>query len=121
MSTVDRIELRGLRVVAVVGARPEERTQPQPIELDLDVVLDLDAAGASDRLDDTLDYGALCREVEAVVSTAAPQLLERLATLVADAVLAHGEVRSVTVAVRKLRPPVAHDLATAGVRLTRHR
>ena len=50
-----------------------------------------------------------------------PQLLERLAEKIAEAVLAHDRVQEVTVAVRKLRPPVPQQLATSGVRVTRRR
>lgn len=118
----DRIELRGLRVVAVVGVLPEERTRAQPVEIDLDLDADLSAAGASDALEDTVDYGAVCDAVTAAVRRADPRLLERLAQLVADAVFAaDGRVRSVTVSLRKLRPPVPHDVVSAGVRVTRHR
>jgi dihydroneopterin aldolase len=49
-------------------------------------------------------------------------LLERLAARIGDEVLAADpRITAVTVAVRKLRPPVPFDLATAGVRLTRAR
>lgn len=46
-------------------------------------------------------------------------LLEHLARRMADAVLsADVRIVAVTVVLRKLRPPVAHDLASAGIRLT---
>ena len=48
------------------------------------------------------------------------RLLERLATRIADDVLALDDrLTSVTVTVRKLRPPVPVDLASAGVTITR--
>lgn len=119
---LDRIELRGLRVVAICGALPEERERAQPLEVDLDVEADLSAAGRSDRLDDTIDYGALCDVVEAVVEGAEAVLLEHLAEEVADAILAVDDrVLAVTVSVRKLRPPLPHALATSGVRIRRAR
>jgi 7,8-dihydroneopterin aldolase/epimerase/oxygenase len=118
----DRIEVRGLRLMAVVGVLPEARTRAQPIEIDLDLVADLSAAGASDELDHTIDYGAVCDQVAATVAGNRPQLLERLARLVADAVLSGDpRVDDVTVVVRKLRPPVAHPVASTGVRVTRTR
>lgn len=116
----DVIELRGLRLSAVVGVLPHEREQAQPIELDLDVALDLAAAGASDDLVDTVDYGAVCDLVERLVTDARFALLEALAEGVASAVLgADPRIEAVTVAARKLRPPVAQQLATSGVRITR--
>jgi FolB domain-containing protein len=117
----DQIELRGLRLLGICGVLPHEREQPQPIELDLDVEADLGPAGASDDLAETIDYGVLCASVEAVVTGERFALLERLATRVAEAVLADPRVRSVTVSARKLRPPVPQLLATSGVRITRAR
>ena len=118
----DRIELRGLRLVGVVGVPPEERTRAQPLELDVDLAVDMAAAGASDALDDTVDYGAVCDTLAAVVAELRPELLERLAVALAEAVLAlDGRIAQVDLAVRKLRPPVPHALTSSGVRVTRVR
>jgi dihydroneopterin aldolase len=117
----DRIELRGLRAEGICGVLPHEQEHPQPLEVDLDLELDLTAAATSDDLDDTVDYGAVCAAVEKVVTTERFALLERLAARVAEVVLADGRVVRVTVAVRKLRPPVPQQLATSGVRITRAR
>ena len=59
--------------------------------------------------------------VERVLTGERHRLLERLAERVAEEVLAcaAGRARAVTVTVRKLRPPVPVDLASAGVTLTR--
>lgn len=118
----DRIELRGLRVVGIVGVLPEERERAQPLDIDVDIEVDLSAAAGSDALDDTVDYGAVCDTLVATVERSRPQLLERLAVVMCDAVLdLDPQVRSVTVVVRKLRPPVPHQLGTSGVRATRRR
>ena len=115
----DTIELRGLRAQGVHGVLPEEQVRAQPFEVDLSVEADLRAAGRSDDLADTLDYGAITESVAKVVTGEHFALLERLAERIADVVLTDGRVRSVTVSVRKLRPPVPVDLATAGVTITR--
>ena len=115
----DTLELRGLRVTGVHVALPEEQTRAQPFEVDLDVAVDMAVAGRSDDLADTLDYGALVEMVAKVVGGERFQLLERLAERIAEVVLGDARAMSVTVAVRKLRPPVPVDLATAGVRITR--
>jgi dihydroneopterin aldolase len=118
----DRIELRGLRVLARVGLLAYEQEQDQPLELDLDLEVDLAAAGTSDDLADTVDYGAVCAAVEAAVRAGPVALLERMATLVSEAVLALDDrIDTVDVVVRKLRPPVPQHLATSGVRITRRR
>lgn len=121
-TAADRIELRGLRVLGRVGILPVERAQDQPLEIDLDLEVDLAAAGVSDSLDDTVDYGGVCDAAVAAVRDGHVDLLERLATKVADAALGlDPRITSVDVALRKLRPPVAHHLASSGVRLVRSR
>ncbi len=117
----DRLELRGLRVLARCGVGAAEREVAQPLEIDLDVVVDLGLAGTTDDVGDTVDYGGVC--TAAVSATTEPAaLLEHVAERVADAVLAgDARIASTVVAVRKLRPPVPHHLATAGVRISRAR
>ena len=118
----DLIELRGLRVTAFVGALPEERERAQPLEIDLDIAADLAVAGSSDRLDDTVDYGAVCDTVEKVFGDGHIVLLEAVAERICAAVFTiDARIASVTVSVRKLRPPVPQDLDTSGVRITRSR
>lgn len=121
MPPTDRIELRGLVASGICGALPEERIRRQPLEIDLDVVADLTVAGASDDLDDTLDYGAIAAAAEGVVTGETFVLLERLAQRLAEVVLADPRVVAVTVNVRKQRPPVPQVMATSGVCITRTR
>jgi len=117
----DVIELRGLRASGICGALPEEQVRKQPLEVDLDVETDLRSAGASDDLDETVDYGALAAEVERVLTSERFVLLERLAGRIAEVVLADERIDAATVVVRKLRPPVPQLLDTSGVRITRRR
>lgn len=116
---LDRIELRGLRALGFCGALPEEQQRRQPFELDLDVETDLSAAGTSDRLGDTVDYGALCAHVESVVVDERFVLMERMAARIAEVVLDDSRIDAVSVTVRKLRPPVPQQLETSGVTIRR--
>lgn len=117
----DQIELRGLVASGYCGALPEEQARAQPLEIDLDIVLDLHGAGESDALDDTVDYGVLSAMVERILTTERFTLLERLAARIAEVALADERVEEVTVSARKLRPPVPQQLSTSGVRITRRR
>lgn len=118
--TADVIQLRGLRLACVCGAFPEEQGRRQPYEFDVDVVADL-AATATDRLDDTIDYGRVLDRIEAVARNESFRLFERMAQRVAEAVLEDERIREVTLEIRKLRPPVPQDLASSGIRLRRSR
>src|SRR5688572_8355034 len=111
---MDEIQLRGLRVTGTHGVLAEEQARAQPFEVDVDLSVDLAAAGASDALADTVDYGAVATLVASIVGAERFSLLEALASRLAGAVLALDErVASVDVTVRKLRPPVPVDLAFA--------
>src|SRR5215211_6105889 len=105
MTGVDRIELRGLRLVGVHGFLPQEQERAQPFEVDIDVEADLGVAAESDELSDTLDYGALATAAAKVVTGEQWKLLERMAARIAEEISADNRVRSVSVTVRKLRPP----------------
>lgn len=115
----DRIELRGLRALGFIGALPEEQERRQPFEVDLDVEADLAPSGATDELGDTIDYGALCAQVEAVITDERAALMERVAARIAEVVLADGRIDAVTVTIRKLRPPVPQHLESSGVTIRR--
>jgi dihydroneopterin aldolase/2-amino-4-hydroxy-6-hydroxymethyldihydropteridine diphosphokinase len=116
---VDVIEIRGLRVMAVVGVLPHEREAAQPLQIDLAVHSDLRSAGRSDELDDTVNYGALCESVSATVRESKDLLLERVAQRIADTVLSFPRVDSVEVTLSKLRPPIPELVEASAVRITR--
>lgn len=105
------------------GALPEEQRRPQPFEIDVDLHADLSAACSSDRLQDTIDYGAVVDAVVASVSGPHCDLLEHLAERVAaGAFAAAGPLaEEVAVTVRKLRPPVAAQMSSAAVTIRRRR
>ncbi|MDW3220671.1 MAG: dihydroneopterin aldolase [Acidimicrobiales bacterium] len=116
----DTIQLRDLRLMCLCGALPEEQDRQQPYAFDIDLVAELPAT-MSDRLEETVDYGAVLDRIEAVTSSEAFQLFERMAERIAEEMLRFDRVVEVTVEVRKLRPPVAQDLGSSGIRLTRRR
>lgn len=116
----DSVELRGLRLVMFCGVLPEEQQRRQPFEIDCDIATDTSAAGRTDDLVDTIDYGHIC-DLLATLADERFALMEAVAERAAAMILDASPASAVTVVVRKLRPPVPHDLATAAVRITRAR
>ena len=116
---MDRIVVVGIRELGVHGALPEEQTRPQPFEVDVELAVDLATAGESDALEDTVDYAAICEAVSNVVRSERYQLLERLATRIAEVCRVDDRVRSVAVTVRKLHPPVRAMVDHVGVSIER--
>jgi dihydroneopterin aldolase len=119
-SDSDCIQLRGLRVVCIVGVLPEERQRPQPIELDIDIYTDLSIAGKSDDLADTVDYGAAAEAVSEICLSSQAQLLEHLAQRIADQLLLLTPVSAVAITIKKMRPPIPVDINSTAVQVVRH-
>jgi dihydroneopterin aldolase len=109
----DRIMIRNLRVFAHHGVLPDEAERGQVFVIDLDLTLDLEPAGRSDELDRTIDYGALTARVAEVVAAERRQLLEAVASDVADLALADQRVDQVRVRVTKPHAPLGVDAEVA--------
>lgn len=98
---MDRILVPGLPLQARVGVDEEERARPQAIAVDVELGLDLRAAGASDELSTTVDYEAVCALADEVVRARSFRLIEAVAEAIAAAVLARFDVTEAVVRVRK--------------------
>ena len=107
--------------MALVGVLPHERDALQPVQIDVDLEVDLSEAGVTDNLDDTANYGAISTAIAEVVRTSSDTLLERLAARIADRVLHFDHVEVADVMVTKLRPPIPEDLVSSAVRIVRSR
>jgi dihydroneopterin aldolase len=116
---MDLIRIKDLQVEARVGVTEEERSRSQTLLVQVDLEVDLTQAAASDRLEDTVDYGAVSVMVADLIRSASPQLLEHLAGAIVDKISANKEVVGVTVEVAKLDPPIPETLGSVGVRIER--
>tara|TARA_B100000586_G_scaffold190939_1_gene140498 strand:- start:622 stop:1008 length:387 start_codon:yes stop_codon:yes gene_type:complete len=106
LSKTDRIVLEGMRFYGFHGVNPEERVLGQEYLVDLAVEMELRAAGASDRLEDTVSYAHIYRAVRDVMEGEPRNLLEAAAQSIAERVLADFPVDSVSVRVKKPHPPI---------------
>ena len=103
----DRIVLTGLRVRGHHGVFEHERRDGQDFLVDLTVWLDLAPAGESDKLVDTLDYGALAQATADIVAGPPVDLIETVAGRIADRTLAaDARIDAVEVTVHKPSAPI---------------
>jgi dihydroneopterin aldolase len=108
------ITLRSMRFHALVGILPHERETPQPIEIDLSVVV-------SDG-DVVVDYGRLYDGVRALVAAGHIDFLEDIAERVAAGAFGASErITRARVAVRKPHVSLGGPLAYAEIRIDRLR
>ncbi|AKU92949.1 dihydroneopterin aldolase [Vulgatibacter incomptus] len=121
---LDVIELRGIRADCIVGVYPEERSEPQPLEIDLSLGLDTRGAASGGGLEATVDYARLTGEVRFLVGACRFRLLETAAEALARYVLAPptGDVpraRVEEVTVRLAKPHALPGDAVASLRIHR--
>jgi dihydroneopterin aldolase len=111
------VELRNLRVFGRHGVHAHEKENGQDFLFDVD--LDVGERGASDRLDDAADYSAVARTIDEVSSARSYDLLEALATAVADELVARFSPERVRVRVTKPAVKPGGLEGTAGVSVSR--
>ncbi len=111
------VEVRGLRVFGHHGVHPEERKAGQDFLFDLD--LEVGNRGATDRIEDAVDYVAVARTVREVSSARTYSLIEPLAIDVADAMLERFGVERATVRITKPAVMPAGLEGTVSVSVTR--
>ncbi len=112
--TVEGIELRGR-----CGATPEERAVGQTLVVDVRLEPSTLGGGLSDELADTVDYGIIVDMVRGIVEGSEFSLLERLATVIVDAIWEEFSPALLEVAVTKPMPPVSIPVAAARVEVVR--
>ena len=119
---MDRIFLRGMRFMACHGVLPHEREVPQPFEVDVEMGLDLRAAGESDDLGDTVNYAKVYDVVSTVLTVTRKYLIEAIAEEIADDLLRDFDsLRWVRVTVHQPAAPIDGIFSDVGVTILRRR
>lgn len=75
----DRIQLSHVRLHLIIGILPAERLIPQPVDVGVDLELDLGKAAVSGNLIQSVDYGDLLKQVSFILHAGHFYLLETAA------------------------------------------
>ena len=117
----DRIALTGLRVRGHHGVFEHEKVDGQDFLVDLTAWIDLDVAGRTDELGDTLDYGALAGRVAGIVGGPSRNLIESVAADIAEEVMTDPRVHAVEITIHKPAAPISLPVADVAVTVRRSR
>ena len=101
----DRIALRGIFADACHGVLEHEKVEPQRFIADIELDIDLSAAGASDELDSTVSYADIAQNAYAILTGECVDLIETLAERIAAVALAPTAVEAVQVTITKPQAP----------------
>jgi dihydroneopterin aldolase/D-erythro-7,8-dihydroneopterin triphosphate epimerase len=115
--TMDRIHIRDLALRCIIGIYPEEREKKQDVIINVVMEADLSSAGASDQIEDTIDYKTIKLQIVEMVEGSSFNLIESLADRTARICLAVPRVTRVTVTVDK--PGALRFARSVAVEVTR--
>jgi dihydroneopterin aldolase/2-amino-4-hydroxy-6-hydroxymethyldihydropteridine diphosphokinase len=111
---VSTLYIKDLIIEARHGVHDYEKRTPQRFQVSVELTLDLTGAAHSDNLDDSLDWSLLRDEITGIVRDNSFNLMERLAQVIAEAMLEHQGVKEAIVTIDKLN---AFPSGVPGVRL----
>ncbi len=112
---LDEIRLQELQVRCMIGIHPEEEISPQLLRLNLVLHLDTRPAALSGRLQKSVDYAALARELSFILTHARFRLLESAAEALASYVLAPAPIDKPHARIEALELEIIKPEALAGV------
>lgn len=115
----DKIIFKALRAECIIGTFEHERTKKQPVIFNITLFTDLQKAGISDELKDTVDYFTLQQELLCFVEKSSFYLLEKLVEAVAELCLGYERISKVTIEVEK--PMALENVKTIALEITRSR
>jgi FolB domain-containing protein len=116
---MDRILIKDLLVRCVIGVHDEERRDKQDVLINLSLSVDFRKADTSDRLEDSVDYRALNKQIMSMVEHSQFHLVEALAQAVADICLEYPSITEASVRVEK--PGALRFARSVGVEIVRRR
>ena len=109
----DIIFIGELKVKTKLGVPEWERMVPQTIILDIEIGYDLSAAGKSDAIADTIDYGEVVARIRHTLEEHSFQLVEALAEHICQLILK--EFGALSVKVKVAKPAILPGLKALGV------
>lgn len=115
----DQIQIKDLLLRTIIGINPEERAKRQDVLLNLTLHVDTRPAGASDDIQDAVNYRTLTKQVIHLVENSQFYLVEKMAAEIASLCLADPQVERVTVRVEK--PGALRFARSVGVEIARGR
>ena len=115
----DRLMLQNMIFYGYHGVFAAEKELGQRLEVDVELQLDLRAAGVNDDLEATINYVEVYTVVKEIVEERAFNLMEAVAEEIAGTLLGAYSLQEVCVRIRKPQPPVGGTMDSFTVEIRR--
>jgi dihydroneopterin aldolase len=113
------VEITSLSVFTHHGVTNAERETGQRLVFDVSLDLEDCDATITDRIEDTIDYGAVCDAVTYVATERSYRTLERLCSAIADMLMERFGANGVVVRATKPEPPLPVAVEEVSVEVSR--
>ena len=113
------VEITSLSVFTHHGVTSAERETGQRLVFDVSLDLEDCDATITDRVEDTIDYGAVCDAVTYVATERSYRTLERLCSAIADMLMERFGANGVVVRATKPEPPLPVAVEEVSVEVSR--
>jgi dihydroneopterin aldolase len=118
----DKIKVTGIEGLGYHGLYDSEREIGQPFVVDVELELDLEAAGKTDEIDYTVDYNDIAQLIYNEIIGPPMKLLETLGERVCEKIFtAYPAVQEIEVTVHKPRAPISVPFGDVSITLKRER
>lgn len=118
---MDKIYFNGMSFYGFHGVFAAEAELGQRFYVDLELSLDLSKAGASDDLNDTINYAEIFTCVQQIVEGERFKLVEALTATIAEKLLRQFPLQEARVKVTKPNPPINGHYDSVAIEMTRKR
>ena len=115
----DQIQIKDLLLRTIIGINEEERRNQQDVLINITLFANTRAAGASDDVEDAVNYRTITKRVIAMVESSRFFLVEKMAAEIASVCLDDPRVERVRVRVEK--PGALRFARSVGVEIDRAR
>ncbi|MGM0508908.1 MAG: dihydroneopterin aldolase [Fusobacteriota bacterium] len=117
---MDKILLKNLKIYGYHGVLEEEKKLGQNFYIDLELFLDLQGAGKTDDLKETINYADIYNKVEHITKTNKYDLIETLAENIANSLLSEfTKIKNIRVNIKKPQAPIDGNFDHVGVEIYR--
>ncbi|RLL41662.1 dihydroneopterin aldolase [Oceanobacillus piezotolerans] len=119
---MDKIILNELEFYGFHGLLPEENKLGQRFNVDLELYVDLEKAGKTDDMNDSIHYGEVYEKVRSIVEGDIKKLIEAVAHSIADTLLeSFDQLEACLVRVTKPNPPIVGHYKSVAVEIYREK
>jgi len=114
---MDKIFIKNLRVIGILGVNPYEQRKPQRIRISLEVTTDISEAAKNDDVKQTIDYSTLSHHINDYIDTNRFFTIEALIEALAQEILKFDRVNAVKLRIEK--PNAVPEAESVGVEISR--